>query len=194
MHADGDIVAGDKIVQHPAPRFAPPARQLPAAPRDFVGRALELAAMDEALASAGDTAGERGSATVVQIHGMAGVGKTSLVLHWAHRNAGRFDEHVFLDLHGPSRNAATPARALFRQLCDLGLAAGDIPADEARRAALFRSLVAERRVLLVLDNAADAGQIVPLVPGGPGWRAWSRGSAPCRSRSTRSPPTSPARS
>ncbi|NEA25606.1 AAA family ATPase, partial [Actinomadura bangladeshensis] len=165
VHADGDIVAGDKIVHQAAARTAPPVRQLPAAPRDFVGRERELAAMDEALAAAGG----RGSATVVQIHGMAGVGKTSLVLHWAHRNAGRFDAHIFLDLHGLSRRtAATPARALFRLLGDLGLAARDIPADEARRAALFRSLVAERRVLVVLDNAADADQIVPLVPGGPG--------------------------
>lgn len=164
VHAGGDIVGRDKVVHHPSPRFLPPIRQLPAAPSDFVGRDEELAAMDSARASAG----ERNSATVLQIHGMAGVGKTSLVLHWAHQNTGYFDDQVFLDLHGLSPNAASPATALFRLLGDLGMAAPDIPADEARRAALFRSLVADRRILLVLDNAADAGQIVPLVPGGRG--------------------------
>ncbi|MCP9964203.1 tetratricopeptide repeat protein [Actinomadura madurae] len=161
VHAD-DIVAGDKIVHYPAPRFAPPIRQLPAAPRDFVGREDELAVLDAAFASAR----EAGSVTVAHIHGMAGAGKTALVLHWAHQHADRFEDQFFLDMGGPA--ARTPGRALRRFLEDLGVAARDIPSDEARCAALFRSLVAVRRVLVVLDDAADADQVVPLVPGGAG--------------------------
>jgi hypothetical protein len=166
VRAQGDFVAGIKVVHQAAPRIAPPIWQLPMAPDTFVGREAELSAMDAALHSAGD----RSSVTVVEIHGMAGVGKTSLAVQWAHRTAGSFPGgQIFLDLQGPSpQRALAPSRMLFWLLQGLGMATVDIPADEAPRAALYRSLLADRRVLVVLDNAASAEQITPLLPGGSG--------------------------
>lgn len=142
---------------------SPALHRLPLAPQEFVGREDELALLDSTLASV-----QERSVTVVHIHGMPGVGKTALALRWAHKRADQFDDHFFLDLNGSSPRTQTPGRVLQRLLADLGVASGDIPAEESHRAALFRSLVADRRLLIVLDDAADATQVVPLVPGGPG--------------------------
>src|SRR3569833_646830 len=149
VRALGDIVAGDKDFLQAAPRLTPAIWQLPMAPDSFVGREAELKAMDAALA----TAGARRAVTIVGIHGMAGVGKTSLAVQWAHRVAGRFpDGQIFLDLRGPSaERAVAPTRMLFWLLQALGMATDDIPADEAPRAALYRSILADRRVLVLLD-------------------------------------------
>src|SRR3569833_254196 len=108
VRAQGDIVAGDKVFLQAAPRLTPAIWQLPMAPDSFVGREAVLSARDAALASAGD----RRSVSIVGIHGMAGVGKTSLAVQWAHRVAGRFpDGQIFLDLRGPSAaRAVAPAR------------------------------------------------------------------------------------
>src|SRR3569833_1408300 len=166
VRAAGDMVAGDKIVLQVPPRVPPPIGQLPMAPDCFAGREAELSAMDAALASAGG----RRSASVVAIHGMAGVGKTSLAVQWAYRVADRFpDGQIFQDLRGPSaEHGVEPNRMLFWLLQALGVDSADIPADEAPRVALYRSILAKRRVLIVLDNAASAEQIRPLLPGGPG--------------------------
>ncbi|WP_433303140.1 ATP-binding protein [Actinoplanes sp. CA-030573] len=136
---------------------APPRRNdLPADLIDFTGREAEAARVEQLLRSAG-------AATV---DGMAGVGKTSLALHVAHRLADAYpDGGLYLDLHGftPGHVPLTPAAALAQLLT--GLDVERPPAGEVERAARWRSELSRRRVLVVLDNAADAGQVRPLLPG-----------------------------
>jgi DNA-binding SARP family transcriptional activator/Tfp pilus assembly protein PilF len=140
----------------------PVPRQLPAAPRWFTGRDTELARLDEALA---------GSTVMISaIGGAGGIGKTWLALAWAHRHAARFpDGHLFTDLRGyhPTEQPVAPDAALFGFLTALGVTPDRVPADLDAKATLYRSLVASRRMLIVLDNAATAEQVVPLLPGNP---------------------------
>ncbi len=150
-------------------RWLPPVvpRQLPVAPRHFVGRRKQLAL----LGGPTEEAAKAEAAVVVSVAGMAGVGKTSLVLHWAHRVAERFpDGQLFVDLRGfgPAGTPVEPAAALHRFLDGLGVPVDRIPAGLDAQAGLFRSLIAGRRMLLVLDNARDAEQVRPLLPGSPG--------------------------
>ncbi|MBB5954374.1 DNA-binding SARP family transcriptional activator/Tfp pilus assembly protein PilF [Saccharothrix tamanrassetensis] len=140
-------------------------RQLPAAPAQFVGRHDELGRLDAILQDASDTA-----ATVVVsvIVGAGGIGKTWLALHWAHRHADRFpDGQMFVDLRGfsPDSEPMDPAVAVRGFLDALDVAPGRIPVDPHAQAALFRSLMTGRRMLLVLDNAANTAQVTPLLPG-----------------------------
>ncbi|WP_410667509.1 BTAD domain-containing putative transcriptional regulator [Amycolatopsis sp. cmx-4-68] len=138
-----------------------PPRQLPAAPRPFVGRRADLARLDAALEAGG-------TVVVSAIAGAGGIGKTWLALHWAHRHADRFpDGQLFVDLRGFSPDSAPmdPAAAMRGLLDALGVEPDRIPLDPHARAALFRGLVAGKRLLLVLDNAADTGQVAPLLPG-----------------------------
>jgi DNA-binding SARP family transcriptional activator len=143
-------------------------RQLPSGVRHFAGREAELKALWEVL----DQAGERPGAVVISaIGGMAGVGKTALAVHWAQQAAGRFpDGQLFVDLRGvgPDGEPADPARVIGWFLASLGVPATQIPADPQAHAALLRSVLAGKRMLIVLDNAADAGQVRPLLPGSPG--------------------------
>ncbi|MFD0686053.1 NB-ARC domain-containing protein, partial [Actinomadura fibrosa] len=137
-------------------------RQLPADVAAFVGRADELSILDTE------------PATAIAIDGMAGVGKTALAVHAAHRLAPGFpDGQLFVDLHGHTHGTApaTPGDVLGRLLRALGVRNDRIPPHTDARAALYRTVLAERRVLLVLDDAADAAQVEPLLPGGPGCRA-----------------------
>jgi hypothetical protein len=110
-------------------------------------------------------------ATVVisAIGGTAGVGKTALAVHWAHQAAGRFpDGQLYVNLRGYDlAHPVTPAAALAGFLRSLGVAGQDIPAEEAERAARYRSLLAARRMLVVLDNARAADHVRPLLPGDP---------------------------
>lgn len=131
-------------------------RELPAAGSEIVGRIAELSDLDAML----------GSGTPVVISGMAGVGKTTLVLHWAQRIAGRFpDGQLHLNLRGFHPEGAMPAgEALNALLSSLGVTAPRIPQDLAARAGLYRTMLQDRRVLVVLDNAADAEQVRPLLP------------------------------
>src|SRR2546423_2773711 len=101
---------------------------------------------------------------------MPGVGKTALALHWAHAVRPEFpDGQLWADLHGygPLR-PAEPARVLEQFLRALGVPGAEIPADADARSAMFRSRLAGRRVLVVLDDAASAEQVRPLLPGRPG--------------------------
>jgi DNA-binding SARP family transcriptional activator len=143
-------------------------RQLPADVWRFVGRAAELATLTQLL----DQAAEAGGTVVISaIGGTAGVGKTALAVHWAHQVAGRFpDGQLYIDLRGfgPIGTAMTAAAAVRLFLDGLGVAAERIPADPDAQAALYRSLLAGRRMLVVADNARDADQVRPLLPGAPG--------------------------
>ncbi|MGW7415049.1 helix-turn-helix domain-containing protein [Streptomyces sp. NPDC054863] len=141
----------------------PAPRQLPAPPAPFVGRRHDLERLDATLRS--------GSGTVVlsAIAGAGGVGKSWLALHWAHRNADRFpDGQLFVDLRGfsPDGGPMDPSVAVRGFLDALGVEPSRIPVAPHAQAALFRSLVADKRMLLVLDNAADTAQVIPLLPGG----------------------------
>lgn len=140
-------------------------RQLPSDATGFTGRASALAQLDGFLA--GEPGAENNSVVIAALYGMGGVGKTTLAVHWAHRVADRFpDGQLFVNLrgHGPSE-PLDPAAALDLLLRGLGLSGEKIPAGPDTRAALLRSMVAGRRLLFVLDDARDAEQVRPLLPG-----------------------------
>jgi hypothetical protein len=148
-------------------------RQLPADVSAFVNRRPELRALTRLVAfNAGRSPSPRRKpvATVVMITGSAGVGKTALALHWAHHVRKQFpDGELYANLRGYDNSPAVTADVVLdRFLRDLGVSPESIPADLDGCAALFRSLVADRRVLIVLDNVADIAQVRPLIPGGPG--------------------------
>ncbi|MFH8787002.1 AfsR/SARP family transcriptional regulator [Streptomyces roseoverticillatus] len=133
---------------------------LPRAPRGFHGRARELAVLSRAAA---------GEAPVCLVTGPAGVGKTALVVQWAHRNrAGFHGGLLYADLRGfGDTGEATPAEVLREFLLALDVAPCRMPESVNGAAALFRSLAADRELLVVLDNARDSEQVRPLLPGGP---------------------------
>ena len=142
-------------------------RELPSPVPQFVGRAAELAALTGML----DQASARRPRTLVisAIAGMAGVGKTALAVQWAHEVADRFpDGQLHVNLRGYDPGQPMPAAdALAGLLRSLGVAGQDIPAETAERAARYRSLLAGRRMLIMIDNAGDAEQVRPLLPGSP---------------------------
>ncbi|MFG2819241.1 BTAD domain-containing putative transcriptional regulator [Kitasatospora sp. NPDC048365] len=146
---------------------APVPRQLPMVTRFFAGRALELKKLAGCIAEAGDP----GAAGITTISGTAGIGKTTLALHWAHQVADRFpDGQLYVNLRGfDPTGQPMPAEQAVRGFLDaLGTAPGRIPATLEAQTALYRSLVAGRRLLVVLDNARDAEQVRPLLPGSTG--------------------------
>ncbi len=157
------------IVDAAAATSVPPA-QLPADVAGFTGRRWHL---DELDRLAGDGAGHarRSSAVVVSaVDGTAGVGKTALAVHWAHRVRERFpDGQLYVNLRGYSAGPPVrPVEALAGFLHALGVAPENVPVHTDEAAGLYRSLLADRRVLVLLDNAADAEQVRPLLPGAPG--------------------------
>jgi DNA-binding SARP family transcriptional activator/Tfp pilus assembly protein PilF len=142
--------------------------QLPADVPVFTGRADELAQLDRMLAATVNADGGAPRAMVISaVSGTAGVGKTALALHWAHRVMGSFpDGQLYIDLRGYDPDLPmTPANALGAFLRALGMADRDIPADVDERAAAYRSLLKGRRLLVVLDNAAGVDQVRGLLPG-----------------------------
>jgi DNA-binding SARP family transcriptional activator/tetratricopeptide (TPR) repeat protein len=143
-------------------------RELPAAVSGFTGRDSELAALSGLLADTPD--GLAPAMLITAIGGTAGVGKTALALQWAHQAAGRFpDGQLYVNLRGYDPGPPVAAGdALGRFLRALGMPGPDIPAETEERAACYRSLLAGRQMLIVLDNAADADQVRPLLPGTPG--------------------------
>jgi DNA-binding SARP family transcriptional activator/tetratricopeptide (TPR) repeat protein len=146
---------------------SPVPRQLPAAVAGFTGRAAELAALTGML----DQAGTPGTVVISAIGGTAGVGKTALALYWAHQVAGRFHDgqlHVNLRGYGPSGTPVTATEAIRGFLGALGVPAEHIPPDPQAQAGLYRSLLSDRRMLIVLDNAVDEQQARPLLPASPG--------------------------
>jgi tetratricopeptide (TPR) repeat protein len=157
-------VSGGIHFHTPSPSAGPKPRQLPADVRGFVNRDTELTRLSSMLFR---RAADDGTVAVIVVTGTAGVGKTSLIIHWAHQMQERFaDGQLYVNLRGyDAGEPVTAAEALHRFLRALGVPVSDIPADEPSRAALFRSLMAERRTLIVLDNAATVGQVRPLLPG-----------------------------
>ncbi|WP_204053259.1 ATP-binding protein [Microbispora siamensis] len=138
----------------PAPQIRP--AQLPAQVTGFAGRVHQLRDLDGA------------PNPVVLVVGEAGVGKTTLVIRWAHAAAGSYpDGQLYVNLRGfdPTRSPVDPTDVLHSFLGALGVAASRIPNDRDSRAALYRSLLADRRMLIVLDNAAGTDQVRPLLPG-----------------------------
>jgi tetratricopeptide (TPR) repeat protein/transcriptional regulator with XRE-family HTH domain len=150
-----------------APAFTAPG-QLPAAARHFSGRLAELEMLSAWLNA---PHGDAGSVAIAVICGAAGVGKTALAIRWAHDNVPRFpDGQLFVDLRGfgPDREPVTPAEAAQGFLHALNVPPDAIPADFAGQAARCRSMLGERRMLIVLDNACDVAQVRPLIPASPG--------------------------
>jgi DNA-binding SARP family transcriptional activator/tetratricopeptide (TPR) repeat protein len=154
-------------VDSPPPAAPAPARNdLPGDIADFEGRAAEL----DQLLQDGETRRPRPLAVVISaIDGMAGVGKTTLAVHAAHRLADQYpDGQLFLDLHGHAEGEPTePGAALDALLRAIGVPGERIPADLDQQSSLWRSELATRRMLLVLDNAVSAAQVRPLLPGNP---------------------------
>ncbi|WP_249714791.1 tetratricopeptide repeat protein [Rhizomonospora bruguierae] len=182
------ILAGELPLDEPV-RPAPPApRQLPAGAGSFTGRADILARMNGFVSDTTKAA----DLVILAIAGPAGVGKTALTLHWAHRAVDRFgDGQLYADLRGfdlanppiapgevlngfLSALGVSPARiptdpeVLNGFLSALGVSPARIPTDPQAQAALYRSRLAGRRMLIVLDNSRDADQVRPLLPGTPG--------------------------
>jgi DNA-binding SARP family transcriptional activator/tetratricopeptide (TPR) repeat protein len=156
------ILRNDPALTPPDPRPAsrPVPRELPPDLPVFAGRRAELVRLDAFL--------ERPApATIVAFSGTAGVGKSTLALHWAHRIARRFpDGQLYINLRGFGGGPMVTAAAALRQfIAALGVPAAQIPHAADARAALFRSLLAGQRMLVVLDNARDAAHVRPLLPG-----------------------------
>ena len=166
LTAAADVTAGTGQPSRPEPAAVVP-RQLPPAVRNFTARAAELTRLTE-LAGQGRA---DGSGRIIVISGMAGVGKTSLAVHWARGSAEEFPDgqlHVNLQGFTPSGEPLDPAAVITGFLEALGVTAGQIPASPQAQAGLYRSLLASRVMLIVLDNARDAAQVRPLLPGAPG--------------------------
>ena len=175
------ILAGDlesaapasaKVVSDPSAKthlLRPVPAQLPHRVLDFTGRSAELDQLDKLLSR---DRGDAGTAVVITaISGTAGVGKTALAVHWAHRVSDQFpDGQLYVNLRGfdPTGSAMKPAEAIRGFLDAFGVPPQEIPTSLEAQAALYRSLLAGRRVLVLLDNAADSDQVRPLLPGSPG--------------------------
>jgi DNA-binding SARP family transcriptional activator/tetratricopeptide (TPR) repeat protein len=141
--------------------------QLPADVYAFAGRTEPLADLDALLTEPGS---RPPAILITAVSGTAGVGKTALAVHWAHRVADRFpDGTLYVNLRGfdPGRPAMEPAEAIRGFLDALGVPPADIPRGLDAQAARYRSLINGRRMLVVLDNARDAEQVRPLLPGTP---------------------------
>jgi DNA-binding SARP family transcriptional activator/tetratricopeptide (TPR) repeat protein len=159
------ILASETEEARPATRPQRPVpAQLPTDVSGFTGRAAHLTALDEVLAEPAS------AVAVAAIAGMAGIGKTALAVHWAHEVADRFpDGQLYVNLRGfhPSGRAVAPAEAVRGFLDALGVPPSRIPSDVDGQVGLYRSTVAGRRLLVVLDNARDPDQVRPLLPGSP---------------------------
>ncbi|MEV6825229.1 BTAD domain-containing putative transcriptional regulator [Amycolatopsis sp. NPDC051102] len=166
LHAAPDLAAPAAAAgTGPAPLPVP--RQLPAPPRMFTGRATELARLD-AIFDAQPAAG--GAVTIYAIGGAGGIGKTWLALHWAHAHLDRFpDGQLHVDLRGfdPAGQPVPLVTAVRGFLDSLGVDPATIPIDPDAQVGLYRSLVAGKRMVIVLDNARDTEQVRPLLPGSP---------------------------
>jgi DNA-binding SARP family transcriptional activator len=165
------LAAGSEPSGSASATLSPPApvvpRQLPTATRHFTGRAEALEALRALAAEA-----EESNATVISvIDGTAGIGKTTLALYFAHKAAKQFpDGQLYVNLRGfdPAGPQMTPVEAISLLLDGLAVSAARIPAGLDAQAALYRSLLVGKRMLVLLDNARDVDQVRPLLPASPG--------------------------
>ncbi|GAA4716103.1 AfsR/SARP family transcriptional regulator [Phytohabitans rumicis] len=162
------ILRGEEpAVPSPAPPTRVP-RHLPVNVAGFVGRRKALGVLDGLLPDS--ATGPADPPSIVLITGTAGVGKTSLAVHWAHQVADRFpDGQLYVNLRGfdPDQQAMDPVEAIRDFLDAFGVPPDHVPAGPQAQAGLYRSVLADRRVLVVLDNARDAEQVRPLLPSSP---------------------------
>jgi DNA-binding SARP family transcriptional activator/Tfp pilus assembly protein PilF len=159
LAADPALTAPPAATSHAPGRV----RQLPVPPQMFTGRTREMAILDQVH--------DASTVVISAIDGMAGIGKTALAVHVAHRIADRYpDGQLFIDLQGhtPGVAAREPADALDYLLRALGVAGPQIPAGLEGRAALYRTRLADQKMLIVLDDAATETQVAPLLPGSAG--------------------------
>src|SRR5215469_6682093 len=153
----GEGPAGPPPVPHPA--------QLPADIGDFTGREAQVRHLCEMLVH-DEAATSPGAVRIAVVAGAAGLGKTTLAVHAAHQVRAAFpDGQLYVDLSGASARPAAPGEVLARFLRDLGVDGDKVPAGDDERAALYRTRLTGRRVLILLDNARDAAQVRPLLPG-----------------------------
>ncbi|MFI7690469.1 AfsR/SARP family transcriptional regulator [Nonomuraea sp. NPDC049655] len=164
--APAEQAAGEPAAEEEPPALElPRPAQLPAAVSDFTGR-KEVAVRVHTLLSAQSSAE---GVPVVALCGIGGVGKTTLAVHVAHAADDLFpDGQLYADLRGHSDEVTAPESALGGFLRALGIPPDVIPDGLAERSALYRSLLSDRRILVLLDNARDADQVSPLLPGSPG--------------------------
>jgi DNA-binding SARP family transcriptional activator/tetratricopeptide (TPR) repeat protein len=166
--SDHTVTAGERAGAAAAdhsPRATVPA-QLPADLPGFAGRRAELTRLDDALRDRHPTA-----APIVVVSGTAGVGKTALAVHWAHRVRAHFPDgqlHINLRGYDPAGRPLEPEEAVRAFLVALDTRPDRVPADPAAQAALLRTLVSDRQILILLDNARTAEQVRALLPGSPG--------------------------
>jgi DNA-binding SARP family transcriptional activator/tetratricopeptide (TPR) repeat protein len=166
------ILATDPALMAPTVRSGPQTAamalpcQLPARPRLFTGRTRELAGLNTALGQ--ETAQD--TVVISAIGGIGGIGKTWLALHWAYQHLDRFpDGQLYVNLRGfdPAGQPMSAATAVRGFLDALGVVPAAVPFDVDAQVGLYRSLVAGKRMLIFLDNAADSAQVAPLLPGSP---------------------------
>ncbi|MDT5035020.1 MAG: hypothetical protein QOE03_205 [Micromonosporaceae bacterium] len=164
------VAAAPVVVPSHIDRWQPAPAQLPHSLPYFTGRDAETARLHE-LATVSGGAGDADSVMIVAITGPAGIGKTALAVHWAHQVSDRFpDGQLYMNLRGfdPSGSAMETGDAMRDFLEALGVPAERVPTSLNGQSALYRSVLAGRRVLVVLDNARDADHVRPLLPGAPG--------------------------
>ncbi|HZP54509.1 ATP-binding protein [Actinocrinis sp.] len=144
----------------------PPPRQLPASIEHFTGRSGELVRLDRLLRESDIAV----PVVISAVNGMGGIGKTTLAVHWAHQARDSFpDGELYIDLQGfhPSGHPVSPEDAIGRFLTALGVPEERMPASLDARTVLYRTLMTDRRMLVLLDNARDTEQIRPLLPASP---------------------------
>ncbi len=177
LRADGSLVVTPRRGGRPAEPVSP--HELPADVPGFTGRLAELAELDRLLVRREEFSGKElgahnepvAAAVISAVSGTAGVGKTALALHWAHQVAGSFpDGQLYVNLRGfdPGGIPVAPAEAIRVFLGALGVLPDRMPPSADAQARLYRSLLAERQLLIVIDNARDEQQVRPLLPASPG--------------------------
>lgn len=162
VHLVGNIVAGRDVHLHPQPaEITPPPFQLPPVTADFMGRRETLDEMT--LVLEGRSTERRGVSTLA-ISGKAGVGKTAVAVYWADTSRSWFpDGQLYLEMRGTERSPRSPAEALDDILHAVGVRARNIPERLSEKVSLYRSVLAGKRVLIIIDNAADEEQVRPFL-------------------------------
>jgi DNA-binding SARP family transcriptional activator/Tfp pilus assembly protein PilF len=161
----GTVSAATGVAEASAGPPVPGPAQLPADIGDFTGRESQVRYLCGMLAQ-DETASSPGAVRIAVVAGAAGLGKTALAVHAAHRVSTAFpDGQLYVDLFGATARPAAPGEVLARFLRDLGVEGDKVPVGDDERAALYRTRLTGHRMLILLDNARDAAQVRPLLPG-----------------------------